>query len=132
MLYLLDTNTSIYIINRRPPGVFVHFSGVQAGQIGISSVTGAELIYGVQKSGSPRNQAALNKFLAPLDILPFDEAAMREYGALRSALEKKGKPIGAMDLMIAAHALALGITLVTNNQKEFKRVPRLRLENWVG
>ena len=90
------------------------------------------MIYGVQKSGSPRNQAALNKFLAPLDILPFDEAAMREYGALRSALEKKGKPIGAMDLMIAAHALALGITLVTNNQKEFKRVPRLRLENWVG
>ncbi|RZZ87963.1 type II toxin-antitoxin system VapC family toxin [Pseudoxanthomonas winnipegensis] len=132
MLYLLDTNICIYIINRRPPRVFEHFAGLQIGQVAISSITGAELDYGVAKSGSQRNRQALDKFLAPLDVLSFDEAAMRRYGALRSGLERQGTPIGAMDQLIAAHALALDAVLVSNNLREFERVPGLRLENWVS
>jgi tRNA(fMet)-specific endonuclease VapC len=129
--YLLDTNICVYIINRRPPHVFDHFVCLQIGEIAISSITGAELAFGVAKSGSTRNQEAMNKFLAPLDILPFDAEAMRRYGPLRSELERQGRPIGALDMLIAAHALALGCTLVTNNTREFERVPGLRLENWV-
>ncbi|WP_228257895.1 type II toxin-antitoxin system tRNA(fMet)-specific endonuclease VapC [Pseudoxanthomonas winnipegensis] len=132
VLYLLDTNICIYIINRRPPRVFEHFAGLQIGQVAISSITGAELDYGVAKSGSQRNRQALDKFLAPLDVLSFDEAAMRRYGALRSGLERQGTPIGAMDQLIAAHALALDAVLVSNNLREFERVPGLRLENWVS
>jgi tRNA(fMet)-specific endonuclease VapC len=130
--FLLDTDTCIYIINRRPQQVFAHFAGMRVGDVAISSITGAELSFGVAKSGSRRNQDALNKFLAPLDIVAFDEAAMREYGPLRSHLERAGTPIGALDLLIAAHALALGSTLVSNNLREFSRVPLLKLINWVG
>lgn len=129
--YLLDTNTCIYIINRQPDAVFARFSGLRAGEVGISSITGAELDFGVAKSGSERNRLALDKFLAPLDILPFDDGAMRQYGTLRAHLERKGTPIGALDTLIAAHALALSCVLVTNNLREFERVPQLRLENWV-
>lgn len=130
--FLLDTNTCIYIINRRPAQVFEHFAGLRIGEVAISAITGAELSFGVAKSGSARNQQALDKFLAPLDVLPFDEAAMKHYGTLRSHLERQGQPIGALDTLIAAHALALGATLVTNNLREFERVPGLALENWVG
>lgn len=130
-LYLLDTNICIYIINRRPPKVFERFAGLTFGQVAISSITGAELQFGVAKSGSSRNLQALEKFLAPLDIHPFDDAAMRRYGPLHSDLERLGRPIGALDTLIAAHALALGATLVTNNIREFERVPELTLENWL-
>lgn len=130
--YLLDTNICIYIINRRPPEVFRHFDGVAAGQIGISSITHAELDFGVAKSGSRRNRAALDKFLLPLETMPFDADAARAYGKLRAQLERLGTPIGALDTLIAAHALALGVTLVSNNTREFERVPKLRLENWAG
>lgn len=129
--YLLDTNTCIYIINRQPPAVFERFKQLQAGQIAISSITGAELHFGVAKSRSERNLRALEKFLAPLEVLSFDESAMLEYGRLRSHLEGAGTPIGALDTLIAAHALALDCVLVTNNLREFERVPKLRLENWV-
>jgi tRNA(fMet)-specific endonuclease VapC len=129
-LHLLDTNICIYIINRRPPRVFEHFAGLAFGQVALSSITGAELHFGVAKSGSQRNLLALEKFLAPLEVLPFDEAAMRHYGPLRSELERSGQPIGALDTLIAAHALALGATLVTNNVREFERVPGLTVENW--
>ena len=129
---LLDTNTCSYIINRRPPEVFEHFAGREVGEVAISSITGAELTFGVAKSGSRKNRDALDKFLAPLVVLPFDETAMREYGELRSHLERQGQPIGALDQLIAAHALALDAVLVTNNEREFRRVPRLRLANWVG
>ncbi|WP_326533225.1 type II toxin-antitoxin system tRNA(fMet)-specific endonuclease VapC [Pseudorhodoferax sp.] len=129
--YLLDTNTCIYIINRRPPGVFTRFEALAVGELGISSITGAELAFGVDKSGSARNRQALDKFLAPLEICAFDEAAMRQYGAVRSLLERQGRPIGALDTLIAAHALALGCVLVTNNVREFQRVPGLALDNWV-
>lgn len=130
--YLLDTNICIYIINRRPPEVFRHFDGVAAGQIGISSITHAELDFGVAKSGSRRNRVALDKFLLPLEIMPFDADAARQYGKLRAQLELAGTPIGALNTLIAAHALALGITLITNNTREFERVPKLRLEDWAS
>lgn len=129
--YLLDTNTCIYIINRRPPEVFVRFEALSVGDVGISSITGAELAFGVAKSGSERNRQALDKFLAPLEVCAFDEAAMRHYGTLRSHLERLGTPIGALDTLIAAHAVVLGCVLVTNNVREFQRVPGLALENWV-
>lgn len=128
--YLLDTNICIYIINRKPPEVFRHFEGLSVGDIAISSITGAELAHGVTKSGSSRNQQALEKFLMPLDILAFDTMAMHHYGRLRTQLERLGTPIGPLDTLIAAHALALGCTLVTNNLREFERVPGLPLENW--
>lgn len=129
--YLLDTNTCIYIINRQPLAVFEHFARLRAGQVAISGISGAELHFGVAKSRSERNLQALDKFLAPLDVLPFDEAAMRAYGDLRAHLEREGTPIGTLDTLIAAHALALDCVLVTNNLREFQRVPGLRLENWV-
>lgn len=129
--YLLDTNTCIYIINRRPAKVFERFAGLHFGEVAISSITGAELAFGVAKRGSQRNQQALDKFLAPLEILAFDETAMRRYGVLRTDLERRGTPIGALDLLIAAHALALNATLVTNNLREFQRVKGLVVENWL-
>jgi tRNA(fMet)-specific endonuclease VapC len=130
--YLLDTNICIYIINRKPAEVFRHFEGLSVGDIGISSITGTELTYGVEKSGSPRNRQALEKFLMPLEIVAFDAAAMRQYGSLRTRLEKQGAPIGPLDMLIAAHAMALGSILVTNNTREFERIPGLALENWAA
>lgn len=130
--YLLDTNICIYIINQHPPGVFEHFAGLEAGQAGISSITQAELDFGVAKSGSKRNRQAMDKFLLPLEVYDFDARAARTYGDLRSHLEARDTPIGAMDTLIAAHAVALGHTLVTNNTREFRRVPDLPLENWAG
>ena len=130
-MILLDTNICIHVINARPPGVLERFRQHRMGEIGLCSVVAAELAYGVAKSGSPRNRQALEMFLAPLIILPFDEAALWAYGDLRSELERKGTPIGALDTMIAAHALSQQSTLVTNNTREFARVPGLALENWV-
>lgn len=131
VIYMLDTNTCIYIINQRPPQVRAHFEGLRYGAVVVSSITGAELAFGVAKSGSQRNQDALEKFLAPLEVLPFDSEAMYAYGALRARLQASGQPIGALDTLIAAHALAVGATLVTNNLAEFDRVPSLARENWV-
>ena len=101
------------------------------GSIAISSISAAELAYGVAKSGSNKNRAALEMFLAPLDVVPFDEHAIWQYGRLRAELEKQGHPIGPIDTMIAAHALAIDTTLVTNNTREFAKVEGLRLDNWV-
>lgn len=131
MRYLLDTNICIYIINRRAPHVFERFETLRAGDVGVSSITAAELAFGVAKSRSARNQAALEKFLAPLEIVSFGEEAVWHYGRLRAEPERQGQPIGSLDTLIAAHALALGVTLVTNNREEFARVPGLRCENWV-
>lgn len=131
MNYLLDTNICIYIINNKPPHVFEKFKEFQLGQLGISSITASELAFGVEKSGSERNKQALNKFLAPLEILPYDEQAIWHYAELRHQLQSKGKVIDSLDMLIAAHALALNAILVTNNVKEFKRVKGLIVENWV-
>ena len=130
-MILLDTNICIHVINAKPPAVLERFRQHRMGDIGLCSVVAAELAYGVAKSGSARNRQALEMFLAPLIILPFDEAALWAYGDLRAELERKGTPIGALDTMIAAHALSQQSTLVTNNIREFARVPGLALENWV-
>ncbi|MBK5963116.1 VapC toxin family PIN domain ribonuclease [Thiocystis minor] len=131
-MILLDTNICIYLINARPPEVLARFRRFRLGEIGLSSVAAAELAYGVAKSGSARNRQALEMFLAPLEILPFDDKAVWVYGEVRAALERRGQPIGALDTMIAAHALSLNACLVTNNLGEFSRVPGLLLENWVN
>ena len=130
-MILLDTNICIHVINARPPAVLERFRQHRMGEIGVCSVVAAELAYGVAKSGSTRNRQALEMFLAPLVILPFDEAALWVYGDLRAELERRGTPIGSLDTMIAAHAISQHSTLVTNNTREFARVPGLALENWV-
>jgi len=130
-MILLDTNICIYIINAKPPGVLERFRRYRMGDIGLCSVVAAELAFGVAKSGSARNRQALEMFLAPLTVLPFDDAAVWVYGDLRADLERRGTPIGSLDTMIAAHALSLQASLVTNNAREFSKVPGLRLDNWV-
>jgi len=131
-MILLDTNICIYIINAKPTAVLARFKQYRMGDIGLCSVVAAELAFGVAKSGSPRNRQALEMFLAPLSILPFDAAAVWVYGDLRADLERRGTPIGSLDTMIAAHALSLQVLLVTNNTREFAKVPGLQLDNWVA
>jgi len=131
MEYLLDTNICIYIIKKRPAGVLKKFESLSLGDVAISSITLAELYYGIMKSSNPKkNQEALDKFLIPLEILDFDYTATIEYGKIRADLEKKGTPIGPLDTLIASHVKSLNLTLVTNNEKEFARIPDLKIENW--
>ena len=133
MKFLLDTNICIYLIKQKPPEVLQKFNTYQVGDIGISSISVAELKFGVQKSQFPnKNDRALEKFLLPLQIVDFNRAAADTYGTVRAMLEKKGTPIGSLDTLIAAHALSLGVILITNNEKEFNRVPNLKLDNWVS
>lgn len=128
---MLDTNICIYVIKQRPEQVLERFRSYPVGDVGISVITLAELQYGAGKSSQPkRNHEALEQFVSPLQVADFDRRASAAYGELRPRLEKKGHPIGAMDLLIAAHALSLGVPLVTNNVREFRRVPRLVVENW--
>ena len=131
MKFILDTNICVYIIKQKPAKVFEKFKELPLGSVGISSITLAELQYGVRKSSHPeKNQLALNQFLIPLEIIDFDTNAADEYGIIRTDLEKKGAPIGPLDTLIAAHVRSLGLTLVTNNEREFKRVAGLKVENW--
>ncbi len=131
MNYLLDTNICIYIIRKKPAGVIKRVQSKQPGQIAISTITLAELEYGIARSQYPdRNRVALLEFLFPFAILDFDQEACRFYGQIRVSLESKGKPIGPMDLLLAAQAEAHGLILVTNNEREFKRIDGLRVENW--
>jgi tRNA(fMet)-specific endonuclease VapC len=131
MNYLLDTNICIYIIKKKPPAVLKKVESKQPGQIAISTITLAELEYGITRSRYPdRNRVALLEFLLPFTILDFDQAASAEYGLIRSLLESEGRPIGPMDLLLAAQARSNSLVLVTNNEKEFKRVEGLRIENW--
>ena len=131
MKYLLDTNICIFIINHRPIVVRERFECVSVGVIGLSSVSLSELHYGAAKSRKPtKNLNALRKFLVPLVVLAYDEQSAERYGQLRSSLERAGTPIGSMDLMIAAHALSARLTLVTNNRREFDRVPGLVVVDW--
>jgi len=133
MKWMLDTNACIAIIRRRPDGAIRKLRGKSIGQVGISSVTLAELEFGVAKSSRPEQaHQALVEFLLPLELADFDSAAARRYGLLRSNLEAKGKPIGPLDTLIAAHALSLDAVLVTNNTREFKRVPGLVVDDWIG
>ncbi len=132
MHYLLDTNMCIYIIKKKPSQVLERFKTFLISEIGISAITLSELEYGVAKSSRPdQNREALIEFLTPMEILSFDERAAQFYGEIRAHLEKKGKPIGAMDLLIASHAISLSVPLVTNDIRGFKGIPGLQLENWV-
>jgi tRNA(fMet)-specific endonuclease VapC len=128
---MLDTNICIYLINDRPASVRKRLAALKPGDAGVSSITVAELAYGVAKTRSARNRAALEGFLLPLEIADFDLDAAIAYGDVRTGVEQKGTPIGPFDLEIAAHAIALDVILVTNNQREFSRVAGLRCENWV-
>ncbi len=131
MNYMLDTNICIYIIKEKPQKVLEKFHALNIGDICISVITFSELEYGVQKSKyTEKNKIALTSFLSPIEILPFNQKAALKYGKIRSNLEKQGKIIGAYDLMIGTHALAKNLTLITNNENEFKRISELSIENW--
>ena len=131
MEYLLDTNICIYIIKQRPINVFERFKSLSIGSLGISSITLAELQYGIMKSSSPeKNRDALDRFITPLEIIDFDFNATIAYGKIRADLERNGIPIGPLDTLIASHAKSLDLVLVTNNEKEFNRISGLKVENW--
>ncbi len=130
--YLLDTNIAIYVIKRRPVEVLGVFNQ-NAGRMALSTITLSELYHGAEKSAKvAQNLAAVEEFASLLQVLPYTAKASLHYGAIRTALEKAGRPIGVNDLHIAAHARSEGLTLVTNNIGKFERVPGLLLENWVG
>ena len=131
MKYLLDTNICIYLINERPKKVLTHFKRHSLEDIGISSITASELAFGVAKSASSKNSAALEAFLLPLNVVDYDAGAAMIYGDIRATLEKQGKTIGPLDLLIAASALSRQLILVTNNEKEFRRISKLKVENWL-
>ena len=131
MTYMLDTNICIYIIKRKPEDLINRFLRTNPDDMAVSSITVSELFYGVFKSSKPaQNMAALTNFLLPFEILSYDDKASIEYGKIRAGLEKNGKIIGPMDLLIAAHAKSLSLILITNNIKEFTRIPDLNVENW--
>jgi tRNA(fMet)-specific endonuclease VapC len=130
--YLLDTNIVIYVIKRRPIEVLGIFNE-HAGRMAISAVTLSELFHGAEKSAKvAQNLAVVEEFASLLEVLPYTAKASQHYGAIRSALERVGRPIGVNDLHIAAHARSEGLTLVTNNLGEFERVPGLLTENWIA
>ena len=133
MKYLLDTNICIYIINEKPEDVLRKFEQYPVHEFSISSITHAELQYGIEKSKNRnKNQDALNEFLLPLTILPFHgEKLVKCYGEIRTLLESKGKTIGPLDMLIAAHALDLKLTIISNNTREFSGIPNLKCENWI-
>lgn len=132
MKFMLDTNICMYIIKKQPQTVLERFASHPVGELGISAITLAELEYGASKSSNPaRNREALEQFVSPLEVAAFERPATLTYGRMRALLEKRGRPIGSMDMLIAAHALSLQVRLVTNNIREFNRVPSLRVENWV-
>jgi len=132
MKYMLDTNICIYLIKQKPRQVLERLQKLRIADVCISSITLSELEYGVEKSERrDQNRAALTQFIVPVSVSPYDEAAAEAYGKIRSSLERKGLPLGSLDVLIAAHALSLKLTLVTNNVREFKRIPELKLENWI-
>lgn len=132
MMRMLDTDICIALIKRRSPELITKLKKHKPGEVAISSITLAELHFGVAKSAQPeKNRAALDQFLLPLVILAFDDAAAEGYGRVHAALEVKGAPIGLLDTLIAGHALSINGAVVTNNVREFSRVQGLRVENWI-
>ena len=132
MKYMLDTHICIYIIKHQPENVIRKFMEHEPDDICISAITYAELAHGGEKSQArEKNRIALMVLLSEIQIVPFDDLAAQVYGVVRAELQKKGTPIGPLDTLIAAHAKALNLTLVTNNTKEFARVEGLTLEDWV-
>ncbi|MGK5086054.1 type II toxin-antitoxin system VapC family toxin [Bdellovibrionota bacterium FG-2] len=130
-MYLLDTNICIYLIRKQSQALLKNIQSHSVTDIAISAITLAELRYGVEKSGFPKkNSDALDLFLLPIEILPFDTAASFTYGKIRADLERSGRLMGPLDMMIAGHALSLEAVLITNDEREFSRVKKLRIENW--
>lgn len=131
-MYMLDTDICSYIIRDRPMNVLERFNRIDTSTLCISVITQAELLYGVERSASKKiTRDIVADFLGRLRVLDWSAAAAEKYAVLRATLEKKGTPIGNMDLMIAAHAESIGATVVTNNTRHFSVVPRLKVENWV-
>lgn len=131
MRYMLDTNICIYCIKHKPENVIFRLKECDPADICISSITYSELLYGVYKSKQKeRNFLALLLFLSQIKIVDFDSVAATSYGEIRANLESKGLVIGSLDMLIGAHAKALSLTIVTNNEKEFKRIDGLNVENW--
>lgn len=129
---MLDTDTCIAIIKQRPEAALRKMRGKNLGQVGVSSITVGELAYGAALSARPvENAIALREFLLALEVAPFDDDAAMQYGVVRAALERRGSPIGSLDTLIAAQALAADLVLVTHNTREFSRVAGLRLDDWL-
>ena len=135
MRYMLDTNMLVYVLNARPrhEAVLARFDSENPEELVVSSITLAELRYGVEKSQRrQRNRQALDRVLSALNVAAFDARAAEAYGSVRATLEAMGKPVGPLDTLIAAHALALNLTLVTSNLREFSRIRGLRVESWIA
>jgi tRNA(fMet)-specific endonuclease VapC len=131
MKWMLDTNICIALIKQQQAHLIAALERRPIGEVGISSITLAELEFGVSKSArKQQNEAALAAFVAPLEVAVFDALAARAYGPVTSSLEKRGEPIGSLDTLIAGHALSLGAVLITNNTREFRKVIGLKLEDW--
>lgn len=130
MLRTLDTNICSYILRRHPPGMLARFAALNPGQVWISAIVAAELRFGAAKLGAPRFAAAVEQWLSGFELRPWPLEATHHYAAIRASLEKTGQPIGGMDLMIAAHALAEDSVVITSNTREFHRVPSLAVEAW--
>lgn len=131
MKYMLDTNICIYAIKHKPQDVIRNFLNHNPEDICISSITYGELMHGVEKSQAvDRNRMAITLFLSSVSILSFGHYAAEEYGRIRADLERKGTPIGPLDMLIAAHAKSEGLIIVTNNTREFLRVENLKIEDW--
>jgi tRNA(fMet)-specific endonuclease VapC len=131
--YLLDTNICIHIQRQKPKEVLSRFEKLKPGDAAISVITWGELLYGAEKSQQSKKAVQLlEEFKSFIPVLPMPETAGKTYGAIRALLESKGKPIGNNDLWIAAHAKAAALTIVTNNEREFQRVPGLKVQNWIG
>lgn len=132
MKYMLDTNICVGLIRKKPKRLIERLTSHAPGDVGVSIITVAELSYGAQKSAQPKhNLLALEQFLLPLEVADFDQPASDAYGLMRADLEKNGNVIGSMDMLIAAHALSLEVILVTNNTREFQRIPDLSIEDWM-
>lgn len=131
-MYLLDTNICIYIIKKKPPEVLKKLKSIPLDKIFISSITAAELEFGVMKSEYPeKNKIALIEFLSIFNIIPFDDRDAAEFGIIKATLSRKGTLIGPMDLLIASQAKSRNLILVSNNEKEFRRIPDIKIVNWV-
>lgn len=132
MKVLLDTDITSYIFAHRVEAVRHRFLALRAGDVGMSAITAAELTFGAARSGSERNRRAVERALGAVVVVPFDHAAALVYGQVRTTLQRQGTPIGSLDMLIASHAIALDVPLATNNLREFRRVPGLRVENWLA
>ncbi len=132
MKYMLDTNICIGLIRQKPVNLIQRLTRCDPGDVGVSSITIAELAHGANKSNQiEQNLSALEQFLLPIEVADFDQRASTAYGFIRAFLEREGKIIGSMDMLIGAHALSLGVVLVTNNTGEFQRIPKLKIEDWM-